>query len=97
VGLARALVRRPDLLLLDEATNAVDLELERELRTNVATVMRGGTIVIITHRLETILEADHVVHIEDGRVVAEGTADQVLPKLNVTSTSFSRAQVRRQS
>ena len=97
VGLARALVRRPELLLLDEATNAVDLELERELRANVTTVMRGGTIVIITHRLETILDADHVIYLEDGRVVAEGTAAQVLPGMNLTSTSFSRAPARRQS
>ena len=97
VGLARALVRRPELLLLDEATNAVDLELERELRANVATVMRGGTVVIITHRLETILDADHVVHLEDGRVVAEGTAEQVLPGINLRSSSFSGAPARGRS
>ncbi len=68
-------------VVLDEATNAVDAQLEGDIRANVATVMARGTIIIITHRLETIMSADHVVHLDDGRVVAEGTAAEVLSRM----------------
>ncbi len=73
LGLARALVRRPELLILDEATNAVDQKLDAEIRMRVSKVMAGGTTVFITHRLDTIAFADHVIWLEDGRVL-EGVA-----------------------
>ena len=85
VGLARALVRRPELLILDEATSAVDTQLEGEIRANVATVMARGTTIIITHRLETITSADHVVYLHDGRVLAQGSARQVLSEMSGSS------------
>jgi ATP-binding cassette, subfamily B, bacterial MsbA len=81
IGLARALVRNPELLILDEATNAVDKQLERDIRSNVSTVMSGGTIVIITHRVETVLDADHVIYLQDGRVVAQGRPTDVFADL----------------
>jgi subfamily B ATP-binding cassette protein MsbA len=72
IGLARALLRRPRFLILDEATSALDYELEDRIRTAVEREFAGHTILIVTHRLETIAGVDHVIHLEHGRVVAAG-------------------------
>lgn len=85
LGLARALVRRPELLILDEATNAVDQGLEDRIRANVAGVMAGGTTIIITHRLDSIANVDHVIWLDRGRVVEHSTP----PSLAVRAASGS--------
>jgi ABC-type multidrug transport system fused ATPase/permease subunit len=72
IGLARALFGNPETLILDEATSALDGSLEAEVRGNIGRHLKGKTLVLITHRLETVLLADHVVCIEDGRVVEQG-------------------------
>jgi ABC-type multidrug transport system fused ATPase/permease subunit len=74
VSLARALIRRPDILILDEAMSALNDELAEEIRKNAAKVMRGKTTILITHRMDVALEADHVIWLNDGRTV-EVTSD----------------------
>jgi ABC-type multidrug transport system fused ATPase/permease subunit len=78
IGLARAILRDPDLLILDEATSALDAALEQHIRGNLATQFAGRTILIITHRLETIRTVDHVICLRDGRVVEEGAPADLL-------------------
>jgi ABC-type multidrug transport system fused ATPase/permease subunit len=78
IGLARAILRDPDLLILDEATSALDREIEQRIRANLATRFAGRTILIITHRLETIRAVDHVVCLQDGRVIEEGAPTALL-------------------
>jgi ABC-type multidrug transport system fused ATPase/permease subunit len=73
IGLARALFGNPETLILDEATSALDGSLEAEVRGNIGRHLKGKTLILITHRLETVLSADHVVCIEEGRVVEQGT------------------------
>jgi ABC-type multidrug transport system fused ATPase/permease subunit len=76
IGLARALICRPQLLILDEATNAVDAPLESEIRANIATAMKGGTMLIITHRLDSLQQIDHLVRIADGVIVESTTSPE---------------------
>lgn len=78
IGLARAALRRPQLLILDEAMSAMDLALEQRIRAGVREQFSGRTILLITHRLETVLNADHVVCLDQGRVVAEGRPAELL-------------------
>jgi ABC-type multidrug transport system fused ATPase/permease subunit len=74
VALARALFRKPDLLILDEATTALDEPLEAEIRRNIMEVFRGTTIVVITHRMEIARSADHMVKITRGGHTVEAKA-----------------------
>ncbi len=68
LGLARALLRKPQLLILDEAMNALDNELEHRIREAIAERFSKSTVLIISHRTETACSADHVVHLKGGGV-----------------------------
>jgi ABC-type multidrug transport system fused ATPase/permease subunit len=78
IGLARAMIHNPGFLILNEAMSAMDLALEQRVRNAVTEHFQGCTILLITHRIETVLNSDHVVCLEQGRVVAEGTSKELL-------------------
>ena len=77
-ALARAILANPRVLVLDDATSAVDPSKEHEIREAMATVMEGRTTIVIAHRPGTIALADTVVLLDEGRVAATGTHDQLL-------------------
>lgn len=77
LALARALLRRPALLLLDEATSSLDLENEARIQQAVQRLQHDLTVVVIAHRLPTIRMADRIVVLEQGRVAAVGTWDNL--------------------
>ena len=79
IALARALVRRPRLLVLDDATSAVDPAVEAEIIDGLATL--DTTVVIVAYRRSSILLADHVVFVEDGRIAGRGTHDELYASL----------------
>jgi ATP-binding cassette subfamily B protein len=80
VAFARALLANPRILVLDEATSAVDTLTESRLQLALARLMRGRTSFVVAHRLSTIRRADQVLVLEHGRVVERGTHDELLAK-----------------
>jgi ABC-type multidrug transport system fused ATPase/permease subunit len=86
LGIARGLFSRPKLLVLDEATSALDVETEQAISQTMQELEGHVTTVTIAHRLSTILHCDKVMYLEDGRVTAEGTFEQV----RAQSAAFDR-------
>ena len=80
ISLARALVRRPRLLILDDATSAVDPEVEARILQALRTGGTGATLVVVAYRKATIALADEVVHLEDGRIADRGTHAELLAR-----------------
>ncbi|MBP5230292.1 MAG: ABC transporter ATP-binding protein [Clostridia bacterium] len=78
VSIARALLKNPRILILDEATSAMDTQTERNIQKALTELSRGRTTILIAHRLSTLRDADFLLSIEDGRVVEQGTAAELM-------------------
>ncbi len=78
VGIARTLLKNPPILLLDEATSALDTETEHDIQTSLIAMGQGRTVITIAHRLSTVIHADQIVVLEQGKVVESGTHDTLI-------------------
>ena len=78
--IARAILKDPQILILDEATSSVDTRLERRLQDAMKRVMAGRTSFVIAHRLSTIRNADLILVIQDGDIVEQGTHESLMEK-----------------
>ena len=78
VAIARALLKNPAILILDEATSSLDSESERLVQDALETLMLGRTTFVIAHRLSTVRRADRIVALDEGRIVEEGTHEELL-------------------
>jgi ABC-type multidrug transport system fused ATPase/permease subunit len=80
IAIARALLCRPQLLVLDEATSNLDLATEYELLAAVKKELSGSTLLLITHRLANVQHVDRVIVMHDGHLIEIGTHDELLRK-----------------
>ena len=92
LALARALLRKPSIIILDEATSNLDSENEKRILNSVENLHGDITILMIAHRLSTIRKADQIYFMENGSIVESGTCDELLSKDNGKFNSFHKFQ-----
>ena len=80
IAIARALVTNPRILILDEATSALDYESERAIMANMDAICRDRTVLIIAHRLSTVRRAHRIIAMDKGRIIEEGTHEELLKR-----------------
>ena len=80
LAIARALLKDCRILLLDEATSALDNQTQREIQRAIGNIRGDCTVLIIAHRLSTIVDADRILYMEDGKILAEGTHQELLER-----------------
>ncbi|MEP7321658.1 MAG: ABC transporter transmembrane domain-containing protein [Saprospiraceae bacterium] len=92
IAIARAILRNPTILILDEATSALDAESEKVVQDALKTLMEGRTSIIIAHRLSTIRDVNCIYVLEDGKIIEQGTHEELASKPNGAYSSLARLQ-----
>ena len=90
LSFARAMIKDPRILILDEATSSVDTVTEKQIQQAVAAVIRGRTSFVIAHRLSTITGSDLILAVQDGKIVEQGTHRQLMRKKGYYYSLYSR-------
>ena len=93
IAIARALIKNPPILLLDEATSALDSESEKLVQEALEVAMRGRTVILIAHRMSTVVNADMIVVVENGQVTETGTHRDLLDTSKFYNNLFSMQNI----
>ena len=80
VAIARAILKNAPILIFDEATSALDTENEKYIQKSLAKLMKGKTVIAVAHRLSTLLEMDRILVFDNGKIIEEGTHEELLQK-----------------
>lgn len=89
IAIARAILKDPRIIVFDEATSALDTRSERAIQTELTRLAEGRTSIVIAHRLSTVVDADWILVMEHGRVVEQGTHDDLLERKGVYAKMWS--------
>src|SRR5690606_11921229 len=93
ISIARAIIKNPEILILDDSLSAVDAKTEAKIIENIQRERAGKTTIITTHRLSAVKHADWIVALDDGRIIEEGTHEQLVAKQGWYHEQFLRQQI----
>ncbi len=93
ISIARALLKNPNILIMDDSFSAVDTKTEEEILGNLRTLRKNKTTIIIAHRISTIKNADKIIFLEEGKVIASGTHEELLASSKVYMEMVIRQQL----
>lgn len=89
IGISRALFTNPSLIVLDESTSALDASTEHEISQSIENIRKGKTLIVIAHRLSTVMKADKIIYISEGKIISSGTFDDVrraIPEFDIQAS-----------
>ena len=78
MAIARAVMKQPEIYVFDDSFSVLDMKTERQLRQNLREAMGEATVIIVAQRISTIMDADRILVIDDGRIVGQGTHKELL-------------------
>lgn len=90
IAIARMILEKPSLLIMDEATSALDADTERRVSRNLMDIMKGKTVLFVTHRLATVMRADKIVVMDQGQVAEVGSPKDLIDKRGIFSTLWDQ-------
>ncbi|WML49679.1 ABC transporter transmembrane domain-containing protein [Neobacillus sp. PS3-34] len=93
ISIARALIKNPEILMLDDSLSAVDAKTEKKIIDNIRRVRKDKTTLITTHRMSAVQHADHIIVIDDGRIIEEGTHEDLIEQNGWYKEQFMRQQI----
>ncbi|UII56844.1 ATP-binding cassette domain-containing protein [Cytobacillus spongiae] len=93
ISIARALIKNPEILILDDSLSAVDAKTEKKIIDNIRLERSGKTTIISTHRMTAVQHADHIIVLDDGKIVEEGTHDELMLRAGWYKEQYIRQQV----